>query len=83
MPYREYGFLNGKIENLSPDSKIDNKTGISFFTGVGTLNSDRLYSNKGEESFIKPGMMCEARIITRKEKMLYYLLKKIGLKINN
>ena len=83
LPYREYGFLNGKIENLSPDSKIDNKTGISFFTGVGTLNSDRLYSNKGEESFIKPGMMCEARIITRKEKMLYYLLKKIGLKINN
>ncbi|EGT0682107.1 HlyD family efflux transporter periplasmic adaptor subunit [Clostridium perfringens] len=81
LPYREYGFLEGKIENLSPDSKVDSEKGISFFTGEGSLNSNRLYSNKGEESFIKPGMMCEARIITRKEKMLYYLLEKIGLKI--
>ncbi|HAT4241888.1 TPA: HlyD family efflux transporter periplasmic adaptor subunit, partial [Clostridium perfringens] len=80
LPYREYGFLEGKIESLSPDSKIDSEKGISFFTGEGSLSSNSLYSNKGEESFIKPGMMCEAKIITRKEKMLYYLLEKIGFK---
>ena len=78
LPYREYGFLDGKIESISPDSKIDNEKGIAFSVGEGSLNSNSLYSNKGEESFIKPGMMCEARIITRKEKMLYYLLEKIG-----
>ncbi|SQC85682.1 bacteriocin ABC transporter bacteriocin-binding protein [Clostridium perfringens] len=80
LPYREYGFLDGKVESISPDSKIDNEKGIAFFVGEGSLNSNSLYSNKGEESFIKPGMMCEARIITRKEKILYYLLEKIGLK---
>ncbi|EOU1871540.1 HlyD family efflux transporter periplasmic adaptor subunit [Clostridium perfringens] len=80
LPYREYGFLNGKVESLSPDSKVDNEKGISFFTGEGSLSSDCLYSNKGEESFIKAGMICEARIITRKEKILYYLLEKIGFK---
>ncbi|MGU8608413.1 HlyD family efflux transporter periplasmic adaptor subunit [Clostridium perfringens] len=80
LPYREYGFLEGKIESLSPDSKVDTEKGISFFTGEGSLSSDSLYSNKGEESFIKSGMMCEAKIITRKEKMLYYLLEKIGFK---
>ncbi|NGT79710.1 HlyD family efflux transporter periplasmic adaptor subunit [Clostridium perfringens] len=80
LPYREYGFLDGKIESLSPDSKVDSEKGISFFTGEGSLSSNSLYSNKGEESFIKPGMMCEAKIITRKEKMLYYLLEKIGFK---
>ncbi|MCJ8343820.1 MAG: HlyD family secretion protein, partial [Cetobacterium sp.] len=80
LPYREYGFLEGKVESISPDSKIDNEKGIAFFVGEGSLNSNSLYSNKGEESFIKSGMMCEARIITRKEKMLYYLLEKIGLK---
>lgn len=80
LPYREYGFLDGKIDSISPDSKVDSEKGISFFTGEGSLNSDSLYSNKGEESFIKPGMICEARIITRKEKVLYYLLEKIGFK---
>ncbi|WP_150542017.1 HlyD family efflux transporter periplasmic adaptor subunit [Clostridium perfringens] len=80
LPYREYGFLDGKVESISPDSKIDNEKGIAFFEGEGSLNSNILYSNKGEESFIKAGMMCEAKIITRKEKMLYYLLEKIGLK---
>lgn len=77
LPYREYGFLDGKIESLSPDSKVDSEKGISFFTGEGSLSSNSLYSNKGEESFIKPGMICEARIITRKEKILYYILDKI------
>ena len=48
--------------------------------GEGSLSSNVLYSNKGEESYIKSGMTCEARIITRKEKMLYYLLEKIGFK---
>lgn len=80
LPYREYGFLEGKIESISPDSKTDSKTGISFFTGEGSLNSNVLHSNKGEESYIKPGMICEAKIITRNEKMIYYLLEKIGLK---
>lgn len=80
LPYREYGFLNGKVENISPDSTIDTEKGISFFTGEGSISSNVLYSNKGEESNIKLGMTCEARIITRKEKMLYYILEKIGLK---
>lgn len=78
LPYREYGFLEGKIKLISPDSKVDNKMGMSFFTGEGSLNSNVLHSNKGEESYIKPGMICEAKIITRNEKMLYYLLDKIG-----
>lgn len=80
LPYREYGFLEGNIESTSPDSKTDSKTGISYFTGEGSLNSTMLHSNKGEESYIKPGMICEAKIITRNEKMMYYILEKIGLK---
>lgn len=79
LPYIEYGFLDGKIESLSPDSKVDSEKGIAFFSGEGTINSNSLYSKKGEESFIKSGMVCEVKIITRKEKMLYYLLEKIGL----
>ncbi|WP_270943262.1 HlyD family efflux transporter periplasmic adaptor subunit [Romboutsia lituseburensis] len=80
LPYTEYGFLEGKIEAISPDSKVDSETGMAFFTGEGSLSSNVLHSNKGEESYIKSGMLCEAKIITRSEKMLYYILEQIGLK---
>lgn len=80
LPYREYGFIEGKIDNISSDAKVDSEKGMSFYTAEGSLDSNSLKSNKGEESFIKPGMTCEGRIITRKERMLYYLLEKIGFK---
>ncbi|GKZ04731.1 HlyD family efflux transporter periplasmic adaptor subunit [Paraclostridium bifermentans] len=80
LPYREYGFLEGKLESISPDSNVNNETGVSCFIGEGSLNSNALHSNKGEKSSIKPGMVCEAKIITRSEKMLYYLLEQIGFK---
>lgn len=80
LPYREYGFLEGTVDSISPDSKSDGDTGMVFFEGEGSLNSNVLYSNKGEKSYIKPGMLCEAKIVTRSEKMLYYILEQIGLK---
>ncbi|MBM7833224.1 HlyD family efflux transporter periplasmic adaptor subunit [Clostridium sardiniense] len=80
LSYKEYGFIDGKIESISPDSKIDSEKGISFYTAEGSLDKNVLYSNNGEESFIKSGMTCEGRIITRKERMLYYLLEKLGIK---
>lgn len=80
LPYREYGFLDGKIENLSANSKVNSEKGIAFYTGEGSLNKNVLYSHKHEQSKIKSGMTCEAKIVTRKEKMLYYLLEKLNLK---
>ncbi|ENK0557722.1 HlyD family efflux transporter periplasmic adaptor subunit [Clostridium botulinum] len=80
LPYKEYGYLNGKLENISVDSKLDPKSGVSFYTGEASIDSKALYSHKGEKAQIKSGMVCTAKIITRKEKMLYYLLEKINLK---
>ncbi|SHK10092.1 HlyD family secretion protein [Clostridium cavendishii DSM 21758] len=80
LPYKEYGFLNGKIEKISADSKVNKSSGISFYTAEAYIDSNKVYSHKGEESEIKNGMTCEAQIITRKEKMLYYLLEKLNLK---
>ncbi|WP_434291813.1 HlyD family efflux transporter periplasmic adaptor subunit [Clostridium botulinum] len=80
LPYKEYGYLDGKLENISVDSKVDPKSGISFYTGEASIDSRPLYSHKGEKAQIKSGMVCTAKIITRKEKMLYYLLEKINLK---
>lgn len=30
LPYREYGFLNGKVNSISDDYTVDTEKGISF-----------------------------------------------------
>ncbi|WLC69541.1 HlyD family efflux transporter periplasmic adaptor subunit [Clostridium estertheticum] len=80
LPYNEYGFLKGSMESISVNSQTDSEKGIVFYKGEGILKNNILYSHKNEEAVIKPGMTCEARIITRREKMLYYLLEKLNLK---
>jgi hypothetical protein len=44
------------------------------------IENKPLFSYKGEEGEIKMGMTCEAQVITKQKKILYYLLEKIHLK---
>ena len=80
LPYREYGFLDGEITKISADSKINSQNGTVFYTSEGVINKTNAFSHKGEEAKIKNGMTSEVQIITRKEKMLYYILEKLSLK---
>ena len=80
LPYNEYGFLKGSIQSISVSSQIDNEKGGVFYIGEGTLKNNILYSHKNEKAVIKQGMTCEAKIITRRENMLHYLLEKLNLK---
>lgn len=82
LPYKEYGFGRGNLKSIGIDSKVENKSKNSFFTAEGSLDSNILKSHKHETSKIKPGMTCTAKIITRKEKMIYYLLEKIDFQLN-
>lgn len=79
LPYKKYGFFNGKLESIGVDSRVDSETKVSFFTGQGTLDKNILFNHKKEKINIKSGMTCTARIVTRKEKMINYLLEKIDL----
>ncbi|PTR87914.1 HlyD family efflux transporter periplasmic adaptor subunit, partial [Bacillus anthracis] len=79
LPYTEFGFVNGEVESLSLNSKVDEKKGVVYYTGVGNLEKNNLKSYNGESFDIKAGMTCEAQIITGKKKMLYYLLEKLNI----
>ena len=79
LPYTEFGFVNGEIKSLSLNSKVDEKTGAVYYTGVGNLYQTSVKNYDGERFDIKSGMTCEARIITGKKKMLYYLLEKLNI----
>lgn len=80
FPYNQYGFLTGTIETLSATSKVNSETASVYYTGEGTLDGKTLYRNNGESNEIKSGMTCQAKIVTRKTKMLYYLLEKLNFK---
>jgi HlyD family type I secretion membrane fusion protein len=77
---KEYGHLEGSLTLINSDATIDQQSGASYYAVEAALNNKTLYNNKGEQAEIKTGMLTEARIITRSEKILYYLLEKIDLR---
>ena len=81
FPYTEFGFIDGEIESLSINSNIDEKTGVIYYTGVGSLEKTSVENYNNESFDIKNGMSCEAKIITGKKRMLYYVLEKLNIKI--
>ncbi|WDC83397.1 HlyD family efflux transporter periplasmic adaptor subunit [Caloramator sp. mosi_1] len=80
LPYKEYGELTGKISKVSVDSRIDGQTGTSYYLVECDVENRPLYSHKGEKAEIKLGMTCEAYVVTKRKKILHYLLEKINLK---
>lgn len=79
LPYNEYGFLTGSVETLGVSSKVNSETGMSFYIATASLNSSSAYGHNNEEAKIKSGMTCQARIITKKTKIIYYFLDKLKL----
>ncbi|NFA43751.1 HlyD family efflux transporter periplasmic adaptor subunit [Clostridium botulinum] len=80
LPYKEYGELIGVITDIAVDSTIEPKTGVSYYLVESEIENKPLFSYKGETGELKIGMNCEAQVITKQKKILYYLLEKMNLK---
>ena len=81
LPYKEYGELTGKITKIATDTKITKDGSSSYYLVEADIQTEPLISYKGEESKIKIGMECEARVVTRTKKIIHYLLEKIDLRL--
>lgn len=79
LPYKEYGKLEGTITKISVDSSIMENQSSSFYLVEADIENRPLYSYKGEQAQIKVGMVCEAQVITKTKKVLFFLLEKIDL----
>jgi membrane fusion protein, peptide pheromone/bacteriocin exporter len=79
LPYQEYGELKGKIINIGTDSRMDLQKSENFYLVEATIENKPLYNYKGVKAELKVGMQCEAQVITKTKKILYYLLEKINL----
>ncbi|WP_129600496.1 HlyD family efflux transporter periplasmic adaptor subunit [Anaerophilus nitritogenes] len=80
LPYKEYGELTGKIIKIAEDIK-PNKDNNSFYLIEASIENRKLVGYNNQKKEIKVGMVCEARVITKTKKILYYLLEKIDLRI--
>lgn len=80
LPYKEYGELKGTVTDIATDATVDQKSGMSYYLVESEIENKPLFSYKGEQGEIKIGMTCEAQVVTKQKKILYYLLEKINLK---
>jgi len=79
LPQREFGVIEGTITSLPGDISTTNNSNVYMLEAC--VNSRELEDKYGESVFIKSGMYCETRIITREQKIIYYLLEKLDFKI--
>jgi adhesin transport system membrane fusion protein len=70
--YTIYGALEAVVENISPDSIVDEKGNAYYIVRVRTLKS-----NLGKGLPIIPGMVAQVDIMTGKKTILSYLLKPV------
>jgi multidrug resistance efflux pump len=80
LPYKEYGELKGAITNIGTDARINQTNGSSYYSVEASVENKPLSSYKGVKAEIKVGMDCEAQVITKTKKILYYFLEKINLR---
>ncbi|HEU4707826.1 MAG TPA: HlyD family type I secretion periplasmic adaptor subunit [Methylophilaceae bacterium] len=70
--YTIYGTLDAIVENVSPDSVVDDKGNAYYVVRVRTLRS-----SLGKQLPIIPGMVAQVDIMTGKKTILSYLLKPV------
>lgn len=70
--YTVYGALDATVENIAPDSIVDEKGNAYYIVRVRTLKS-----NLGKGLPIIPGMVAQVDIMTGKKTILSYLLKPV------
>lgn len=67
-----YGGLEAKVENISPDTVVDEKGNAFYVVRVRTLKS-----KLGDQLPIIPGMTAEVDVLTGSKTILSYLLKPV------
>jgi membrane fusion protein, adhesin transport system len=67
-----YGGMSAKVENISPDTVVDERGNAFYLVRVRTT-----HSTFNEKMPIIPGMTAEVDVLTGKKSVMSYLLKPI------
>lgn len=70
-PFQRYGYLEGAVENISPDAIQDDKKGLIYKAKI-KLNDDK--SSKQNQLKLLPGMSVSAEITTGQRRIIEFFL---------
>ena len=70
-PFQRYGYLEGTVENISPDAIQDDKKGLIYKAKI-KLNDDK--SSKQNQLKLLPGMSVSAEITTGQRRIIEFFL---------
>ena len=70
-PFQRYGYLEGTVENISPDAIQDEKKGLVYKAKVKLSGAD---SSKKNRLKLLPGMSVSAEITTGKRRIIEFFL---------
>lgn len=70
-PFQRYGYLEGTVENISPDAIQDDKKGLVYKAKI-KLNDDK--SSKQNQLKLLPGMSVSAEITTGQRRIIEFFL---------
>lgn len=80
LPYEEYGDISGNIDTVPADATTSTQTGATYYLVKAHVGNKPMYGYNGVKGDVMVGMTCQAYIVTKSEKVLYYLLEQINLR---
>jgi len=80
FPFQEFGLVDAKVLQISPNAVVDEKLGLVFPTRI-RLNKHSITMD-GQEVEFTPGMIANAEIVTRKKSILTFIVEPITRRFN-
>jgi len=77
LPFADFGEMPGAVTRISTDAH-STEGGESFFLVEAEMASGTLFDRDGSESEILVGMVCDARVITRTQRIIFWVLERLN-----
>ncbi|MCL2249577.1 MAG: HlyD family efflux transporter periplasmic adaptor subunit [Oscillospiraceae bacterium] len=77
LPFADFGEMPGSVTRISTDAH-STEDGQSFFLVEAEMESGSLFDRDGTESEILVGMVCDARVITRTQRIIFWVLERLN-----
>lgn len=75
FPFQEFGTIDGKVVQISPNAVVDKDLGLVFPTRIQL--SQHSIKVRGEEVAFTPGMSANGEIVTRQKSVLTFIIEPV------
>jgi HlyD family secretion protein len=77
LPFADFGEMPGRVTRISTDARAG-ADGQSYFLVEAEMESGSLFDRHGAEAQIRVGMICDARVITGSQRIIYWVLERLN-----